>query len=387
MIVGALSLLLLLAAVATASWSLYVCFMLLTETCAAHPELEYISTRLARCLDARAGEVWSLVFCVQFQILLLLVLWRRLLGTSHHFVTMLRPWVISFGVCFVVNFAMVVEFRNDRTALSRRVLGLEFKESDLHAYAAVVTMTSFTLLHALLCLSLLKLSAYQAEATRRTADESTANTASNARGDGYRAIDFRLQRPDAGTPDSEEGDRVTVSASSSSAKTPAEYMYTFWAHYRKSLVLYAELDWVYFMTIIIFFVTWFLNNPHVTNQGLYSTAVHTEWVVLAIAAFMHAYALAQSYRPLKHLPVSDDSYFTDVLQSLRTVLSCSMSWYDVGLCFFFVVSFFYTLLIFAFAPLATSEAQLEDTQHLHSSPLLLLAVLSSYTCGALLQIA
>jgi hypothetical protein len=119
--------------------------------------------------------------------------------------------------------------------------------------------------------------------------------------------------------------------------------------------------------------------------------VHTEWVVLAVAAFMHAYAvayaLAQSYRPLKHLAVRADSYFTDALHSVRTVLSCSMSWYDVGLCLFFVISFCYTLLIFAFAPLATSEAQLVDTQHLHSSPLLLLAVLSSYTCGALLQIA
>ena len=54
---------------------------------------------------------------------------------------------------------------------------------------------------------------------------------------------------------------------------------------------------------------------------------------------------------------------------------------------FFVAALVYTLLIFAFAPLAASEALIADPEHCHSSPMLLLAVLSAYAFGALLQMA
>ena len=367
-----------LTGVATAGWSVYVCILLLTETCAAHSQLEYISTRLAHCLDARTAEVWSLVFCVEFQIALLLIQWRRLLH-SYHFVTALRPWIISTGVSFVANFAMVVEFRNDSRALSRTVLGIQFKEADLHAYAAVVTMSAFTVLHALLCWSLLALSKYEAKLTL------TADSARSARGDGYRAVDFQLVRPDAEpvrppapahTPAASHSASHSASPTASPAASPAAAA---WALYRKSLVLYAELDWVYFMCIIVFFVAWALNN---STGPLYSTAVYTEWTVLAVAALMHAYALAQSHRPLTWLPDEPEDILAAMLSSMRAAWRCSVSWRDTGLAAFFTASLVYTLLIFTFAPLAATDAA--DAEHLHSSALLLLAVLSAYACGALL---
>ena len=109
---------------------------------------------------------------------------------------------------------------------------------------------------------------------------------------------------------------------------------------------------MYFMCIIVFFVTWFLNN---SSGPLYSTSVHSEWIVLAVAALMHAYALLQSNRPLSWVPEEPDSIVSDALRCVRAVASCSMSWRDVGLCVFFVASLVYTLLIFAFAPLAASK--------------------------------
>jgi hypothetical protein len=236
--------LLITAALATAGWSVYVCMILLTETCAAHAELEYISTRLAHCLEARAAEVWSLVYCVEFQILLLLSLWRRLLS-SYHFVTALRPWIISSGVCFVVNFAMVVEFRNDRSALTRRVLGMQFKEADLHVYAAVVTMTSLTVLHALLCWSLLTLSKFECNLAF-----SMHSVLTTARGDGYLAVDFRFHRQAAdGAADAEHAIQSAQHASQTPRASGSR-----WAQYHDALIRYAELDWVYFMCIIVFLV-------------------------------------------------------------------------------------------------------------------------------------
>ena len=366
--------LLITAALATAGWSVYVCMILLTETCAEHAELEYISTRLAHCLDARAAEVWSLVYCVEFQILLLLSMWRRLLS-SYHFVTALRPWIISSGVCFVVNFAMVVEFRNDSSALTRRVLGMQLKEADLHVYAAVVTMTSLTVLHALLCWSLLALSTFEAKLAL-----SMHNVQSPARGDGYLAVDFRLRRPAAErTGDAEHGRQSVPQAAQTQRAASSR-----WAQYHDALIRYAELDWVYFMCIIVFFVTWALNN---STGPLYRTAVLSEWIVLLLAALMHGYALWKSARPLDWAPEVPDGIVTDALRSVRAFVTCSMSWRDVGLCMFFVAALVYTLLIFAFAPLAASEALIADPEHCHSSPMLLLAVLSAYAFGALLQMA
>ncbi len=155
-----------------------------------------------------------------------------------------------------------------------------------------------------------------------------------------------------------------------------------WAQYHDALIRYAELDWAYFMCIIVFFVTWSLNN---STGPLYNTAVLSEWIVLVLAALMHGYALWKSARPLDWAPEVPDGIVADVLRSVRAFVTCSMSWRDVGLCVFFVAALVYTFLIFAFAPLAASEVSLEDREHCHSSPMLLLAVLSAYAYGALLQ--
>jgi hypothetical protein len=111
-------------------------------------------------------EVWSLVYCVKFQILLLLTVWRRLLS-SYHVFSWLRPWIVSFVVWFIISFAMVVEFRNDWNVLTNKFLWLPtFQESSLHVYAAVCTMVSLTLLHACMCVSLFALSSYETELAR-----------------------------------------------------------------------------------------------------------------------------------------------------------------------------------------------------------------------------
>lgn len=367
------------AALATACWSGYVCIILLTETCAPHAELEYISTRLAHCLDTRAAEVWSLVYCVEFQMLLLLSVWRRLLS-SYHFVTALRPWIISVGVCFVVNFALVVEFRNDRSALTRRVLGMQFKEADLHVYAAVVTMIALTVLHALLCWSLLALSAFEQKLAL-----SMHSASMTARGDGYLAVDFRFHRQAGQGENAERGTQAAPHAQQTQQTQQTQQAgASVWAQYHEALIRYAELDWVYLMCIVVFFATWFLNN----NSGpLYSTAVHSEWLVLLLAALMHGYALWKSHRPLSWLPEEPDGIVADALRSVRAAVGCALPWRDVGLCVCFVASLSYTLVIFAFAPLAASGASLADPGHCYSSPWLLLAVLSAYAYGALLLMA
>jgi hypothetical protein len=369
--------LLVAAALATAGWSVYVCIVLLSETCSAHAELEYISTRIARCLDASAAEVWSLVYCVEFQILLLLSVCRRLLS-SYHFVTAMRPWIISVGVCFVVNFALVVEFRNDRSALMRRVLGMQFKEAYLHVYAVVVTMTSLTVLHALLCWSLLAMRAFEVRLTL-----SMHRPSIPACVDWYLAVDFRFRRKAAQGSENAEHGKQAAPQTPQTPQTPQAWA-SGWAQYHDTLIRYAELDWVYFMCIIVFFVTWFLNN----NSGqLYSTAVHSEWIMLLLAALMHGYALWKSERPLSWLPEEPDSIVADTLCSVRAAVGCLLSCRDVGLCVIFVVSISYTLLILAFAPLAASEASFADPEHCHSSPMLLLAVLSTYAYGTLLLMA
>jgi hypothetical protein len=109
--------------------------------------------------------------------------------------------------------------------------------------------------------------------------------------------------------------------------------------------------------------------------------------VLFLAAMMHGYALWKSARPLDWASEVPDGIVTEALRSVRVFVTCSMFWRNVGLCVFFVATLVYTLLIFAFAPLAASEALLADPHHCHSSQMLLLAVLSAYAFGALLQMA
>ena len=361
----------------SAGWSLYVGIMLLTDSwspsCAADAELEYISTRLARCLDRRPAEVWSLVYCVEFQILLLLTVWRRLLR-SYHVVSWLRPWIVSFGVWFVISFAMVVEFRNDRNVLTNRFLWLPaIEESSLHVYAAVCTMVSLTLLHACMCLSLFALSSYETELTR--AKPSLAHK------DGYQQL-VEPERPGAAGPRMQaidwqirRSDEPTQNAQTS-----------MWAEYKRALRKYAVLDWVYLMCIVVFFITWSLNH---SEGPLYSTAVHTEWIVLVVAVLMHGYALWQSHRPLSWVEDEQDEQdkqdaqaglLSHVLMSLRTAGSCTYSWRNLGIFCSYVLALLYTLLIFGMVPIAASD----DPEHARSSIMLLLAVITAYAYSALL---
>jgi len=401
------AILMLILGVGSAAWSLYVGIMLLTDSwspsCAADTELEYISTRLARCLDRRPAEVWSLVYCVEFQILLLLTVWRRLLS-SYHVVSWLRPWIISFGVWFIISFAMVVEFRNDRDVLSNEFLWLPaFQESSLHVYAAVCTMISLTLLHACMCLSLFALSSYEIELAHSKPSPARPPP---ARTDGYQpvgaerpgaagarlqAIDWQMRRSDEIMLDTAKPGELRLPGSSKAQQGHAaqqahgsqqtqQAQISLWSEYKRALQKYVVLDWVYLVCIVVFFVTWSLNN----NEGpLYSTAVRTEWIVLVVAAFMHGYALWQSNRPLSWVQDEPAGLLTHVLRSMHTASRCEYSWRDLGMCCTYVVALLYTLLIFGMVPLAASD----DPEHARSSIMLLLVVVTAYAYSALLLMA
>lgn len=371
----------------SAGWSLYVGTMLLTDawspSCAAGVELEYISTRLARCLDKRPAEVWSLVYCVEFQILLLLTVWRKLLS-SYHVVSWLRPWIVSFGVWFIISFAMVVEFRNDRNVLTNKFLWLPtVQESSLHVYAAVCTMVSLTLLHACMCVSLFALSAYETELARAKPQPVRKDAyhqlpeaeRPGAEGAGVQAIDWKIRRSDDMSAAEQGGLRLPRAARRAPQERQAEIF--MWTDYKRALQKYAVLDWVYLMCIVVFFITWSLNN---SEGPLYSTAVHTEWVVLFVAGLMHGYALWQSSRPLSWVQEEQAGLFTHVLRGLRATGSCEYSCRDLGIFCSYVVALLYTLLIFGMVPLAASD----DPQHARSSIMLLLAVITAYAYSALL---
>jgi len=341
----------------TAVWSAYTVAVLLSDSCSAssNTELDFISTRLAECLDTRPAEVWSLVYCVEVQILLLLSVWRRLL-LSYHVETWLWPWVVSFGVCFVTSFAMVVEFRNDRKTVTRAVLGLPaVEESTLHVYAAVTTMIALTLLHACMCYGQLRLGAHQAELARRKLAAARPEQGIRAE-----SIDWKLRRSD-------EADRDV-------AQTDLAQ----WTQYQRALNVYQALDWVYLVCVSVFFVAWWVSNRS-DSEGMHSTAVLTEWVVLLIAVIMHVYALMQFFRPLSWAH-ANIGILTQALHSVRSLATCEHVWQKLWVSGAYVLALLYTLLIFALAPLAASE----DTTHTYSSIMLLLTVITAYVYAALL---
>lgn len=347
----------------TAVWSAYTVAILIADSCSASAstELDFISTRLAECLDTRPAEVWSLVYCVEFQIMLLLSVWRRLL-LSYHVETWLWPWVVSFGVCFVTSFAMVVEFRNDRKTVTRRVLGLPaVEESTLHVYAAVTTMISLTLLHACMCYGQLRLGAHQAELARSKLTKLAA--ARPAPGSKADSIDWKLPRSDETARDGAQTDLAQ------------------WTQYQRALNVYQALDWVYLVCVAVFFLAWWVSNSS-DSTGMHSTAVLTEWVVLLLAVIMHVYALMQFFRPLSWAH-ANTSILAQALHSVRGLASCEHVWQKLWICGAYVLALLYTLLIFALAPLAASE----DTTHSYSSIMLLLAVITAYVYAALLLVS
>jgi hypothetical protein len=358
-----------LCTLCSGAWSVYVAVNLYTDAwspaCAeTHVELEYISTRLARCLDKRPADVWSLVFCIEVQVLILLTVWRRLFA-SYHVVSNVRECSISCGVWFVVSFAMVVDFRNDSNALTQEFLFIPpVRESALHSYAAVNAMTSLTVLHALLCGSLLVLSSYERRLLRDSA--STRPPRPKA----VSVIDFDFRRHEAPVD-------MAVPNVYAAAVESSDGIISRWTSFRRLLYRYAALDWVYLICVIVFFFTW--STASNTDSGLvYQTSVHSEWVVLLLGGTMQAYALWQSERPLSWAQGPPVDIFETAAQNL---CSCRSTWRVLLTCMSFLGALLYTLTIFGMAPLKTVD---DDSSQVHSSGLLLVAVVTAYLYSAVL---
>jgi hypothetical protein len=177
------SLLFKLTLVSTALYSCLMIAMLVSSVCVPW-QLDYISTKLAKCLDINSTMLWVFMYCIQFQIFVLLMTWHRLC-CRHDFVFHFKLWIVSCGVWFVISFCMVLEFRNDGNLPTRNFFFLpQMKESSLHVYAALNTMLSFSALHVLLAISLFKCSAH----ARLEPDEAAPMLPA---ADKVAAIDFR----------------------------------------------------------------------------------------------------------------------------------------------------------------------------------------------------
>ena len=347
---------------ATGCWSLYVGINLYSDAWEPHcmqggVALEYISTRIAHCLDKRKADVWSLVYCLEVQIFLLLTMWRRLFA-SYHFVTNMRECAISCGVWFVVSFAMVVDFRNDRDELTSEFLFFpQIPESSLHSYAAVNAMLSLTVLHALLCSSLFALSTYE----RRIAKEQ-----SNAGAASFKAvsvIDFDFHRHQLEEEAVKSAERVTK-----------------WSVFKRFVYDYAALDWIYLACVVVFFFTW-ATASNSDNEVVYETSVHSEWLVLLLGAMMQAYALWQSERPLSWLQEAPANIVASAMENVR---NCKTSWRVLMTSFSYVVALLYTLIIFGMAPLDYDGTHPNGAR---SSSMLLWTVVTAYGYAALLLLS
>jgi hypothetical protein len=179
------SLLFRLTLVSTALYSCLMIAMLVSSVCAPW-QWDYISTKLAKCLDINSTMLWVFMYCIQFQIFVLLMTWHRLC-CRHDFVFHFKLWIVSCGVWFVISFCMVLEFRNDGNLPTRDFVFLpRMKESSLHVYAALNTMLSFSALHVLLAISLFKCSAH----ARLEPDEAAPMLPA---GNKVPAIDFQLK--------------------------------------------------------------------------------------------------------------------------------------------------------------------------------------------------
>jgi hypothetical protein len=372
--------------VGSASYSAYVIFMLYTDLwtpkCSRiDADLEYISTRLAHCLDRRSTDVWGLVFCVEVQVLLLASVWRRLFA-SYHIVTRLRECVISCAMWFILSLAMVVEFRNDRNTLTVPFLVFpSVQESILHAYAAVCTMISFTLMHACMCFSLFALQRHEHVLQRSVVHSTTTYQ----RAGGYISIDFDFRRSvDVLCVDvlSEQRPHVPGLGGTHDTTTTAVDVSSRWNAYRCALCEYAVLDWIYLLGVIVFFFTWALGS---SDGPVYDTAVHTEWFVLAMGSFMHMYALRQNWRPLSWVREEPGDILHEACRNLR---SCQYTCRSLLLCSSYVCALLYSLVIFGMAPLQLLDAQAPGAdQHATSSWQLLAVVVSTYLYAAIILLS
>lgn len=367
--------------VGSASYSAYVIIMLYTDQwtpkCSGnYAELEYISTRLAHCLDTRFTDVWGLVFCVEVQVLILASVWRRLFA-SYHIVTRLRECVISCAVWFILSFAMVVEFRNDRNTLTVPFLIFpSIQESILHAYAAVCTMLSFTMMHAFMCFSLFALQRHE-----RLLQLSVVHSiTSHPRAGGYVSIDFDFRRS-VQVPSGQLQIVSGVGRTYDITTTPDETN-SRWNAYRCALCEYVVLDWIYLLGVLVFFFTWTLGS---TDGPVYDTAVHTEWFVLAMGSFMHLYALRQNWRPLSWVREEPGGIFHEACGSLR---SCKYTCRSVLMCSSYVCALLYSLVIFGMAPLDLLDEQAPGAaKHATSSWQLFAVVVSTYLYAALILLS
>lgn len=319
----------------------YVTARLYAGSCNAEGRgLEFISSRLAACLDSRPAEVWTFVYVLQFQVLLLLTLWQRVLLAFHFLAgsATMRVLIVSAGVWFIISLASVVEFRNDGTARSQGV-----SEATLHVYAAAVSLLSFAALHFCIWKSLSALAAFEAgEEAEREAQQRRALLHS------HEAVGFR--------------------SSFIHISDDAEV----WQDYQQSMLRYSLCDCVFFAGVVFFFAAWFVSQA---APGWFHIAAGTEWLVLLAGVLLHGYALRQSSRRLPGAgPVGDyelgpAAVLAAVSKARWRLLSC-------------IASLLYTCSIFVLAPVSLEG----DSAGLHSTPMFLVVVLSSYLYAAVLLV-
>ena len=276
------SLLFKLTLVCTALYSCLMIAILVSSVCAPW-QLDYISTKLAQCLDINSTMLWVFMYCIQFQIFVLLVTWHRLC-CRHDFIFHYKLWIVSCGVWFVISFCMVLEFRNDGNLPTRNFFFFpQMKESDVHGYAAVNTMVSFSALHVLLAVSLFQCSAYARVELGEAAPMLPDKVA---------AIDWlsrtQQQRPDT-TRNSETQPLINCFRA------------------------YVSLDVIYLLTVLTFICMWSLNVAKLT---VFTMAI--EWAVGFIGITMHVCALWQSNRLLD---ISFTKHYMTIDFNCKTLLS------------------------------------------------------------------
>ena len=273
----------------TAIYSCAVIVLLVSSFCAPW-QLDYISTKLAHCLDINSTMLWGFMYCIQFQTFVLLTTWHRVCA-RHDCVYNFKTWIVSFGVCFVVSFCMVLEFRNDGNLPTRNFFFLpQMKESSLHVYAAVNTMLSFSLLHVLMASSLLVLSAHTRAQPHE--DQSVVRRP--------KAVDFRSRNQDT------------------TQETNMEMSPVF-----NCLCAYVGLDVIYALMVVMFICLYLVNVAKLTA---FTMAI--EWAVGIVAICLHMCALGQSRRLLdlsctEQQPTRDVHWARSYCQSrARTAAIC-----------------------------------------------------------------
>jgi hypothetical protein len=257
---------------------------------------------------------------------------------------------------------MVVEFRNDRNELTTEFLIFPaVQESTLHSYAAVNAMLSLTILHALLCSSLIALSTYE----RQIAREAAITKATTLKGVSVIDFDFHKNETAAVTKDTSQQ----------------------WDSFKTRVYEYATLDWVYLAFVIVFFYTWAIASTS-TNVAVYETSVHTEWTVLLLGAVMQAYALWQSERPLVWNPDPPANIYVSAIENMR---NCKASARTLLASASYVAALLYCLIIFGMAPLDMQKEhgnyEQGHLQNARSSSMLLTTVVTTYAYAGILLLS